>query len=176
AVNAASPAMRAPGPAPSRRVATSASNVRSGAVRAPANSSTPSIERASMTPSPLIENASNDEPGIALVEDHTVRPGQPAVRRGRHMAQRHRVVDIAADRRDLAGRDLDDDVAMAGEALRRQVLEADALGPAPALADQIARLRCVEIGPLGPQAGPRDRAERGLAGGVDVDGLRRGIG
>jgi len=91
------------------------------------------------------------------------------------MLQRHGP-RLSADRPSRAGRDRRRCRKWLVKRFAVQVLAADAFCAAPALADQIARLRCLESGRSATTEPPqRGRARPWLAC-VEVSGVRRGIG
>src|SRR6516164_3269829 len=85
------------------------------------------------------------------------------------------VVDITTDDVELTGLDLEDDIAVAAELARRQVVISDA-SPAPPVTDQIAALRRVHFHPLGRQHNAWRFAQLVAARGVDVIGVGFRVG
>jgi len=81
------------------------------------------------------------------VDDHAIGPSEPIIQRDRDIFHRDSIVDIAADYRELAGSDADDEIAMSRETARGQLAESDRTGAAPQ-ANQIPDLRRIDLDPL----------------------------
>ena len=79
----------------------------------------------------LVLDAQHDKPRMVGIDHPPVRAGEPAVGPGRDVAQRDRVVDIAADDVERARTQRDDDVAMPGEVGGREVVKGDRPAAAP---------------------------------------------